>query len=148
MTWCDYFKFKHFSSEYLSIMVDTMKKGSQSEGVVYHAGFPNAAEDQRVGGLSLDALVVQHRASTFFWKLDESIGELGWGIGSIVVVDRALSPREGDKVVVVLDEEFKIRVFHKVGSISTLLQLDGTPETGTEHVLWGVITYVVQGVRH
>ena len=125
-----------------------MKKGSQDEGVVYHAGFPNAAEDQRAGGLSLDALVVQHRASTFFWKIEEAIAELGWVAGSIVVVDRALVPHEGDSVVVVLDAVFVVRRYHSKEGGPVLLKLDGTEETGTEHILWGVITYVLQGLRH
>lgn len=126
----------------------TMKKRSQDEGVVYHAGFPNAAEDQRAGGLSLDALVVQHRASTFFWKLEAAIVERGWSAGSIVVVDRALMPHEGDSVVVVVDNAFTVRQYHTSDAGPTLLKPDGSVETSDGLILWGVVTYIVQGMRH
>ena len=52
-----------------------MSKGSIDDGVVFHAGFPNAAEDERFGSLSLDTLVVKHRASTFFWRLEVEVPE-------------------------------------------------------------------------
>lgn len=124
-----------------------MKKGSHNEGVVYHAGFPNAAEDQRAGGLSLDALVVRHRVSTFFWKLEESIDEFGWQASSIVVVDRSLAPHEGDTIVAVLDESFVVRRFHLKNGVPILLKPDRTEDVSDEQILWGVITYVVHGVR-
>lgn len=141
-----FYKHKHYERDIR--YTRDMKKGNQDGGVVYHAGFPNAAEDQQAGGLSLDALVVQHRASTFFWKLDEPIDELGWVSGTIIVVDRALSPHEGARVVVVVDAVFVVRIFHMQGVLPSLLKPDRTEETSDECVLWGVITYVLQGMKH
>lgn len=114
--------------------MDYMSKGHIGDAVVYHAGFPNAAEDQAEGGLSLDALVVQHRASTYFWRLEHTIDETGWPTGSIVVVDRAVAPRTGDHVVAVLDDAFAVRRFRADMPAAT--------------VIWGVVTYVLQDVRH
>lgn len=124
-----------------------MKKGSVGDGLVYHAGFPNAAEDQRIAALSLDSLVVQHRASTFFWRLEETISELHWLAGTIVVVDRALAPRHGDMVVAVIDEEFVVRSYQLRGTAPRLMRPDGSVEDGATIALWGVITYVVQEMR-
>lgn len=121
-----------------------MKKGTTEDGIVYHAGFPNAAEDQRYGSLNLDQMIVRHRMSTFFWRLDaQGIPELGWRAGSIVVVDRALKPRVNDLVVAVVDEDFVVRKFHD----SKLTRPDGSTETSEQVAIWGVITHVVQEYR-
>lgn len=111
-----------------------MTKGSIDEGVVYHAGFPNAAEDQSGGGLSLDALVVRRRASTFFWRLEAALPEFGWTAGTLLVVDRALTPRSGDVTIVVADGAFEL-MRHRSKGLTT------------EYSLWGVVTYAVEQVR-
>lgn len=121
-----------------------MKKGNISDGLVYHAGFPNAAEDQQFDSLSLDAMVFRHRASTYLWRLDgRGIPELGWRPGAIVVTDRALHPREQDLVVAVADNEFVVRRWHGGHMIS----LDGKPEHAQEVSLWGVVTHTLTEYR-
>ncbi len=119
-----------------------MNKGSVTDGLVYHAGFPNAGEDRRDRSLSLDALVVKRRASTYFWRLESEVRELHWLAGTIVVVDRALSPREGRVVVVTVDEAFMLGRYHKNG----FRDLDGQSFDGNVS-LWGVVTYVLQQVN-
>ena len=116
-----------------------MSKESVADGVVFHAGFPNAAEDEKFGSLSLDALVVQHRASTFFWRLDNDIEERGWTKGSVLVVDRALDPRAGGLVVMVVDDDFILCRYQQSGCV----RFDGEPIEGQ---LWGVVTYCIQPV--
>lgn len=121
-----------------------MKKGSTEDGVVYHAGFPNAAEDQRFDALSLDQMAIRHRASTYLWRLDsDGIPELGWKAGSVVVVDRALSPRTNDLVVAVVDEDFAVRRYHA----DKLTRPDGSVETSDQLAIWGVITHVMMEYR-
>ncbi len=121
-----------------------MKKGLSEDGLVYHAGFPNAGEDQHGISLSLDSLLVRHHASTFFWRLDDiGIPELHWAPGSIVVVDRALQPKEGDFVVAVIDEEFVVRIVqHK-----KLKTPSGEIEAADTIVVWGVITAAIERYR-
>lgn len=117
-----------------------MTKGSKDEGVVIHAGFPNAAEDERFGSLNLDKLVVKHRVSTFFWRLETDVEERGWPSGSVLVVDRAIDAREGDMVVAVADDTFLLSLFSAKG----LKRLDGEKVEGS---LWGVVTYCIQPVN-
>ena len=116
-----------------------MTKGLVQDGVVFHAGFPNAAEDESFGSLSLDELVVKHRASTFFWRLDVDIPELLWPKDSVVVVDRSLTPKKGGLAVAVVDDEFLLARFFPDG----FRRLDGEKIDAT---LWGVVTYVLQKV--
>ena len=120
-----------------------MKKGSLEDGVVFHAGFPNAGEDQATESMSLDALVFRHRLSTFLWQLGQAIPEMGWQEGSVVVVDRALSPRQNDFVVAVVDEDFVVRKFHQ----KRLYDLTGRIEKSETVTVWGVITHVLQEYR-
>lgn len=120
-----------------------MKKGSASDGLVFHAGFPNAGEDQAEMRMSLDARVFRHRLSTYLWHLEESIPELGWQAGSVVAVDRALSPRQGDLVVAVVEEDFVVRKVHQ----KALYDLTGSRETAEQVAIWGVITHALMEYR-
>lgn len=114
-----------------------MSKGSIDDGVVFHAGFPNAAEDERFGSLSLDTLVVKHRASTFFWRLEVEVPEYMWPKDSLLVVDRALEPREGSVVVVVAEDDFLLSRFYKRG----FRRFNGEP---IDAQFWGVVTFALQ----
>lgn len=120
-----------------------MKKGSIADGVLFHAGFPNAAEDQSGESMSLDALVFRHRLSTFLWRLEDAMPELGWQAGTIIVVDRALSPRQNDLVVAVVDESFVVRKLHQ----GRLYDAAGGLETSEIVSVWGVITHALQEYR-
>jgi len=124
-----------------------MKKGSVSDGVVYHAGFPNAGEDRQALPVGLESLIVKHRTSTYLWRLDdEGVAELGWGPGSIVVVDRAIEPRHGDKIVAVVEGDFVVRIYQKTES-AALFTPGGNREESDNVALWGVVTYVIQAMR-
>lgn len=121
-----------------------MKKGSAGDGVVYHAGFPNAGEDQRFDSLSLDSMVFRHRASTYLWRLDaRGIPEQGWQGGTIVVTDRALAPHEHDLVVAIADSEFVVRRWHNGRPVA----LNGGDESAQEVILWGVVTHTLAEYR-
>ena len=117
-----------------------MKKGTTTDGLVYHAGFPNAGEDQHGQSLSLDKLVIRHRASTYFWRLEHEIPQLHWKADSVVVVDRAMIAQPGRLCVVVADDAFVIaRMRNK-----QFQDLDGHPLDESVQ-LWGVITHCLQG---
>lgn len=120
-----------------------MKKGTAADGLVFHAGFPNAGEDQAEMRMSLDAVIFRHRLSTFLWKLEQAIPEMSWQTGSVVVVDRALEPRQNNLVVAVVEEAFVVRKLHQ----GRLFDLTGNPETAEEVSVWGVITHVLQEYR-
>ncbi|HRK40721.1 MAG TPA: hypothetical protein PLN95_01420 [Candidatus Saccharibacteria bacterium] len=120
-----------------------MKKGSVADGLVFHAGFPNAGEDQAEMRMSLDAMVFRHRLSTYLWKLEQAIPELGWQPGSVVAVDRALEPKQGDLVVAVADEDFVLRKLHK----GKLYDMSGDSDQSETVSIWGVITHVLMEYR-
>lgn len=118
-----------------------MSKGSVEDGVVFHAGFPNAAEDERFGSLSLDDIAVRRRSSTFFWRLEADVPELLWTNGNVLVVDRSLEPKEGSVLVAVSADDFLLVRFHS----GKLHRFDGSIlEDETD--VWGVVTYCLQKV--
>jgi hypothetical protein len=118
-----------------------MSKGSVDDGVVFHAGFPNAAEDERFGSLSLDDIAVRRRSSTFFWRLDNDVPELLWTKGSVLVVDRSLEAGEGRVLVAVDGDDFLLVRSHG----KRLYRFDGTV-LENDAVVWGVVTYCLQKV--
>lgn len=119
----------------------SMKKGAVEDGLVYHAGFPNAGEDQHGRSLSLDKLVVKHRASTYFWRLEAAVKELHWEAGAIVVVDRALPPHDGRIVVAIVTDDFMLCRIRR----DAFHLLDGSIAPSDTR-LWGIVTYVLQPI--
>lgn len=112
--------------------------------VVYHAGFPNPSEESSITGLSLDALVIVHPASTYFWQLSLDVATaLGKKAGTRLVVDRALMPKKGDMVVAIVDEAFVVRYFDE----KALRKPSGEPELAENVAVWGVVTYALEPQR-
>ena len=68
------------------------------------AGFPSPALDGREEGFSLDAHVIKHPEYTFIATVaGDSMEGAGIFHGDWLVVDRSLTPEDGDVVVAVLD---------------------------------------------
>ena len=68
--------------------------------------------------LDLNELLVKHPAATFFMRHE----------GDVLVVDRSLSPKKGDKVVVVKDGEFVMEDY------------------GRQKEVWGKVTAIIRSL--
>lgn len=83
--------------------------------------------------LDLNELLVTHPAATFFVRAQgDSMQNAGIFSEDILVVDRALEPKEGTIVVAILNGEFTLK---------RVLKKD------TEYQIWGVVTYVIHKTR-
>jgi phage repressor protein C with HTH and peptisase S24 domain len=85
-------------------------------GVGVHAGFPNPAADRdnTKMTLSLNRLLVQNPSSTFFFRLKgRSWSEQGIFDGDIAVIDRAVTPRANDLVVIWQESGFMVTRYKK-----------------------------------
>ena len=107
-------------------------------------GFPSPAQDYFHGGLDLNRLLVRDRASTFLMRVEgNGMAADGMCEGVEVIVDRALSPRDGSVVVAVLDGDLTLRRWHVTPRGVVLATDDRTQVTrlgeDTELVLWGVV---------
>lgn len=78
------------------------------------AGFPSPAADYLHEKLSLTNLLIAHPSATFLaWAQGNSMEQAGIFDGDLLVVDRSLTPRQGDIVIASVDfeKEFTCKVF-------------------------------------
>ena len=118
------------------------------------AGFPSPAEDVREK-LDLTDLLVRHKASTFFFRVDGvSMVDAGMDEGDILIVDRAVDPYNGCKAVCFIDGEYTVKQVEIGAEGVRLLPANGNsakyrpivvrPED--EFLVWGVVTYIIKKV--
>jgi SOS regulatory protein LexA len=78
------------------------------------AGFPSPAEEETVDLLSLDEYLISNPQATYLLKVDgDSMIDAGILPGDIVLIQRNLSPKNGDIVVASVDGEWTLKYFEK-----------------------------------
>ena len=116
------------------------------------AGFPSPAEDFVDLSLDLNTYLVKHPAATFYVRVKgASMQGAGINEGDILIVDRALEPRDGCIVIGVINGEFIVK---RIRTIDGELFL--VPENPSfkplkitdEHdfQVWGLVSYVIHKV--
>ena len=81
------------------------------------AGFPSPAEQYLEPPLDLNALLVKRPAATYFVRV-EGDSMIGAGIreGDLLVVDRSLTPANGDIIIAAVDGEFTVKTLRVLGN--------------------------------
>ena len=145
---------------YLCTRMDRMKPyaiddSSSFESLVMgdvKAGFPSPAEDIREK-LDLVKLLVKHKASTFFFRIDGvSMVDAAMDDGDIIIVDRAVEPYNNCKAVCYIDGEYTVK---RVEMLDGKVRLMPANELNTKYkpievqpenqfIIWGVVTYVIK----
>lgn len=116
------------------------------------AGFPSPAEDIREK-LNLIKLLVKHKASTFFFRVDGvSMVDSGMDEGDILIVDRAIDPYNNCKAVCYIDGEYTVkrvemsdkgvRLMPANESKTIYKPIEITPENN--FIIWGVVSWVIK----
>jgi DNA polymerase V len=116
------------------------------------AGFPSPAEDIREK-LDLIKLLVKHKASTFFFRVDGvSMVDSGMDEGDILIVDRAIDPYNNCKAVCYIDGEYTVkrvemsdrgvRLMPANENNTTYKPIEITPENN--FIIWGVVSWVIK----
>jgi DNA polymerase V len=78
--------------------------------VAVPAGFPSPAQDYFHGRIDLNDHLIKDRASTFLVRVSgHSMDGAGISDGDELVVDRSLTPVDGNVVVAILDGELTIK---------------------------------------
>ena len=114
------------------------------------AGFPSPAADFDESKISLDAVLVKNRETTFYAKASGT-SMIGAGIddGDIMVIDRSLEPKNNKIAVCFLDGEFTVKRI-KVTKEEVYLMPENKlfePIKITEEnqlIIWGIVTYVIK----
>ena len=88
-----------------------MEKLAQVAGSVV-AGFPSPAEQYLEPPLDLNELLVKRPAATYFVRV-EGDSMIGAGIHDkdLLVVDRSLTPADGDIIIASVDGEFTVKTY-------------------------------------
>lgn len=116
------------------------------------AGFPSPAEEIRES-LDLGKLLVRHKASTFFFRIDGvSMVDESLDDGDIIIVDRSLDPYDGCKAVCCIDGEYTVKRVEISPSGVRLLPANGDSKkykpinvtADNNFLVWGVVTYVIK----
>ena len=116
------------------------------------AGFPSLAEDIHEK-LDLVRLLVRHRASTFFFRVDGvSMVDAGMDEGDIIIVDRSIDPYNNCKAVCYIDGEYTVkrveigenyaRLMPANENNTTYKPIEVTPENN--FLIWGGVTWVIK----
>lgn len=79
------------------------------------AGFPTEAEEEQAGTMSMDEFLIQHPESCYMLTVSgDSMIEAGIVQGDLVIVDRSITPKNGDIVVAEVDHEWTMKYLIKM----------------------------------
>ena len=110
------------------------------------AGFPSPAEDLGAQRIDLAQLLIKHSQATYFLRASgHSMVDVGIFDGDILVVDRAIKPRNTHIVVAVVDGDFTVKVLYQRAGRMKLKAANPTypdinPKDGQMIEVWGVVT--------
>ncbi|MGE0010579.1 MAG: LexA family protein [Candidatus Babeliales bacterium] len=116
------------------------------------AGFPSLAHENPGKSLDLNEYLIKHPAATYFVRVEgTSMVDAGINSGDLLIVDRALEPKDGSIVVAAINGEFTVkRVKNRLGSLYLVSEnASFAPIKITEDMdfeIWGVVTHAIHSV--
>ena len=117
------------------------------------AGFPSPADDFLESDLSLDKKLIKHPSATFFIRVSgNSMVNAKIFDGSILLVDRAEEIKNGDIVLVVIDGDFTVKRYKKLGGNIFLYPENKNMSPikitqNSESYVWGKVMWSFNRVR-
>jgi DNA polymerase V len=119
---------------------------SQNESEANLTGFPSPAQDFAEYPLSLDRHLISHKEATFFWRArGQSMHDVGIFDGDLLIVDRAVLPKDGDVVIAEVAGGFLIRRYFLQDGQGMLLTDDpvDAPIPLGMGAIWGTVIYCI-----
>lgn len=117
------------------------------------AGFPSPADDYLEGLLSLDEICLTNRDTTFLGRVTgRSLEDIHVFEGDIMVIDKSLTPQNGDLVVAVINSEFTAKFISIRGREIFLCPASKKFDPiriaeFDDFKVWGVVTRIIQDVK-
>lgn len=117
------------------------------------AGFPSPAEAYEVEVLDFNKDMIRHPDTTFYGRVrGDSMMDAGICDGDILVIDRSLTPRNGDVVVAYYDNRFTVKFFDNTHYDEGFINLVPANEkfpvikitADDELTIWGVVQYTIK----
>jgi DNA polymerase V len=118
--------------------------------VAVHAGFPSPAEDIGAKRVDLTAQLVKHPQATFLVRArGDSMRDAGIADGDVLVVDKAVTAKNGHVVIAVIDGEFvckhlQVRAGRMKLKAANPSYPDIVPREGQVVEVWGVVTAAIK----
>ncbi|MBZ4219554.1 MAG: translesion error-prone DNA polymerase V autoproteolytic subunit [Chlorobium sp.] len=118
-------------------------------GTAIAAGFPSPAEEYVEIALDLNKELIKHPAATFYARVKgDSMVDAGIQDGDLLVIDKALEPKEGSIAVCYLDGEFTVKRLsvREEGVYLMPANAEFKPIKITEEndfLVWGIVAYVI-----
>ena len=117
------------------------------------AGFPSPAEDYIEMALDLNKELIKHPAATFYARVKgSSMIDAGIADGDLLIIDKALEPKDGDIAVCFIDGEFTLKrlALKEDGIYLMPANAEFKPIRITEEndfLVWGMLAYIVHKPR-
>ena len=116
-----------------------------------HAGFPSPAEDYTEEQLDPYKFLVRNPVATFFVRVQgSSMQNTGIGNGDLLVVDRSITPKNGDIVVCSVNNLFTVKRLNLLSGGGVRLQA-ANPQFAPivlqgidELIVFGVVTFSIR----
>ena len=113
------------------------------------AGFPSPADDYLDMDLNLHDYLVQHPSATFCVRaIGDSMVDAGIQSSDVMVIDRALTPKNNDIILALVYGEFNVKRIKKSEDELYLMPANENykPMKITEEMnfqVWGVVTFII-----
>ena len=122
-------------------------------GTAVSAGFPSPAEEYIEIALDLNKELIKHPAATFYARVKgSSMIDAGIADGDLLIIDKALEPKDGDIAVCFLDGEFTLKrlALKEDGIYLMPANAEFKPIRITEEndfLVWGMLAYIIHKPR-
>ena len=117
------------------------------------AGFPSPAEDHEEMSLDLNKALIRHPAATFYARVKgSSMMDAGIEDGDLLIIDKALEPKDGDVAVCFIDGEFTVKRIRLGDGDLFLVPANPLFQPGrvteeNEFLVWGIVSYIIHNPR-
>lgn len=117
------------------------------------AGFPIPSGDEISQSLDLNKVLVSHPAATFYARVaGNSMIDAGVEEGDILVIDRALEPKNGSMAVCYIDGEFTLKFINLDEKEKGVIWLCPANEQfppiritpDNDFTVWGIVSYTIK----
>ena len=117
------------------------------------AGFPSPTDDYIEGEIDLNRHLIANRPATFLFKVaGDCMRDAGIFDGDLLVVDRSITPKDGDVVVVFVEGECSVkRLLIEHGQPCLVIENRDWPAYPVPNMaeveIWGVATCALHALR-
>ncbi|NMW22593.1 MAG: translesion error-prone DNA polymerase V autoproteolytic subunit [Chlorobiaceae bacterium] len=122
-------------------------------GTEVSAGFPSPAGDYLEISLDLNIELIKHPAATFYARVKgSSMIDAGIEEGDLLIIDKALEPKDGAIAVCFLDGEFTVKrlAVREDGLYLMPANAEFKPIKITDDndfLVWGIVAYIIHKPR-